>query len=278
VLDYAAVPLPDGACLFTYLDGTDSARVERALRERNTALETADRLKSEFIANVSYELRTPLNAIIGFAEILDLQYFGTLSERQLEYSRGIVEASQRLLSLINDILDIASIEAGHLQLERATVDIRQLLKNVHNVTAERARSRNLRLTVQSPPNIGSLVADERRLKQAMYHLINNALNFTPPGGRVTISAWREEGAVLFAVIDTGVGIAPEDQELVFERFARGGRPGQEIGGVGLGLSLVKSLIELHGGTVALESTPGVGTRVTCRIPDQTAEESALKVG
>ncbi len=270
VLDYAAVPLPDGACLFTYLDVTDSARVERALRERNAALETADRLKSEFIANVSYELRTPLNAIIGFAELLDLQYFGTLNERQLEYSRGIVEASQRLLSLINDILDIASIEAGYLQLDREPVDIRALLKKLHTIAAERARNRNLKLTVQSSPGIGSILADERRLKQAIYNLISNAVNFTPAGGRITVSARREDGAVLFSVVDTGIGIAPEDQALVFEKFARG-RPGQEGGGVGLGLSLVKSLIEMHGGTIAIDSAPGAGTRVTCRIPDAAAE-------
>ncbi|HEY7688174.1 MAG TPA: PAS-domain containing protein, partial [Dongiaceae bacterium] len=139
VLIFSSLPLADGGCLYTYLDVTDSQRVERALRERNAALEAADRLKSEFIANVSYELRTPLNTIIGFAEILDLQYFGQLNERQVEYSRGIVEASQRLLSLINDILDIASIEAGYLQLDLAPVDIRGLLANLQSLAAERAR-------------------------------------------------------------------------------------------------------------------------------------------
>jgi len=278
VLDYAAVPLPDGACLFTYLDVTDSARVERALRERNAALETADRLKSEFIANVSYELRTPLNAIIGFAEILNLQYFGSLNERQLEYSRGIVDASQRLLSLINDILDIASIEAGYLQLEREAVEIPALLADLQTIAAERARNRGLTLTVQCPPDIGTILADERRLKQAIYNLISNALNFTPTGGRVTVSAQREDGAVLFSVADTGIGIAPEDQEVVFEKFARGGHMAQEGGGVGLGLSLVKSLVELHGGTVTMQSAAGAGTRVTCRIPDHAVEEKAREAG
>lgn len=278
VLDYAAVPLPDGACLFTYLDVTDSARVERALRERNAALETADRLKSEFIANVSYELRTPLNAIIGFAEILNLQYFGALNERQIEYSRGIVDASQRLLSLINDILDIATIEAGYLQLEREPVEIPALLADLQTIAAERARNRGLTLTVQCPPGIGAILADQRRLKQAIYNLISNAINFTPEGGRVTVSAQREDGAVLFSVADTGVGIAPEDQDMVFEKFARGSRVAQEGGGVGLGLSLVKSLVELHGGTVTLQSAAGAGTRVTCRIPDHAVEEKAREAG
>src|SRR5205085_5691300 len=147
VLQLATVPLPDGNVLFTGLDVTDTARVERALRERNEALETADRLKSEFIANVSYELRTPLNAIIGFAEILAHQYFGQLSERQLEYSRGILDSSHRLMSLINDILDLATIEAGYMALETGPVDIRAMLKAVITLTRERARNRDLALTL-----------------------------------------------------------------------------------------------------------------------------------
>src|SRR6185312_4977469 len=154
ILQAVTVPLPDGNVLLSYLDVTDSTRVEHALRERNEALETAGRLKSEFIANVSYELRTPLNAIIGFAEILDLRYFGPLNERQREYSRGIVDASQRLLALINDILDIATIEAGYLQLELAPVPIRPFLLNLQAMAAGTARSRNLTVAVECPADIG----------------------------------------------------------------------------------------------------------------------------
>ena len=138
VLIFSSLPLADGGCLYTYLDVTDSTRVERALRERNAALEAADRLKSEFIANVSYELRTPLNAIIGFAEMLDQRYFGELNERQSEYSRNILEASNRLLTLINDILDVATIDAGYLQLECRPVDVQEMLSGV-GMLAERAR-------------------------------------------------------------------------------------------------------------------------------------------
>jgi signal transduction histidine kinase len=265
VLDFTAVPLPDGAMLFTYLDVTDSIEVERALRERNAALETADRLKSEFIANVSYELRTPLNAIIGFAEILDHEYFGALNDRQREYSHGIMEASQRLLSLINDILDIATIEAGYLQLDLAPVDISAMLGSLQTLAGERTNNRGLTLEVSAPPGIGQLMADERRLKQALYNLISNAIAFTPPGGRITVSAERDDGEVRFTVEDTGIGIAPEDQPFVFEKFARIGQQTRQ-GGAGLGLSLVKSLIELHRGHVELESVPDVGTRVICHIP------------
>jgi signal transduction histidine kinase len=265
ILDVGSVPLPDGAMLFTYLDVTDRTRVERALRERNAALETADRLKSEFIANVSYELRTPLNAIIGFAEILDLRYFGPLNERQREYSRGIVDASQRLLALINDILDIATIEAGYLQLELAPVPIRPFLLNLQAMAAGTARSRNLTVAVECPADIGALNADPRRLKQALYNLVSNALKFTPPGGRITLSAARADDTVRLAVADNGIGIAPEHQARVFEKFARVDL-GRREGGVGLGLSLVKSLVELHGGTVELESAPETGTRITCRLP------------
>jgi len=265
ILDFGSVPLPDGAMLFTYLDVTDRTRVERALRERNAALETADRLKSEFIANVSYELRTPLNAIIGFAEILDLRYFGPLNERQREYSRGIVDASQRLLALINDILDIATIEAGYLQLELAPVPIRPFLLNLQAMAAGAARSRNLTVAVECPADIGALNGDPRRLKQALYNLVSNALKFTPPGGRITLSADRADETVRLSVADNGIGIAPEHHARVFEKFARVDL-GRREGGVGLGLSLVKSLVELHGGTVELESTPESGTRITCRLP------------
>jgi signal transduction histidine kinase len=265
VLVFSSLPLADGGCLYTYLDVTDSTRVERALRERNAALETADRLKSEFIANVSYELRTPLNAIIGFAEILNQAYFGTLNERQAEYSRGILEASNRLLSLINDILDIATIEAGYLQLDLGKVDVQALLSSIETFAAERARNRSLAFTIDCPPGIGTVVADERRLKQAIYNVVSNALKFTPPGGRIAIAARRADGALEISVTDTGIGIDPQDQTIVFEKFAPIRSQGRQTG-AGLGLALVKKLIELHHGRVELQSTPGAGTRVTCRIP------------
>jgi signal transduction histidine kinase/PAS domain-containing protein len=265
VLQLATVPLPDGNVLLTCLDVTDTARVERALRERNEALETAGQLKSEFIANVSYELRTPLNAIIGFAEILANQYFGTLNQRQLDYSRGILDSSHRLLSLINDILDLATIEAGYMTLEPAPIDVREMLLGVMTLTRERARNQNLDLSLRCPASIGSITADERRLKQALFNLISNAIKFTPSGGSIRVEARRQDGGLVLAVTDTGVGIPAADQARIFDKFERGD-PQAPQSGAGLGLSLVKSLIELHGGTVTIESKPETGTAVRCRLP------------
>ncbi len=265
VIEWAQVPLPDGANLFTFLDVTDSTRVERALRERNEALETADRLKSEFIANVSYELRTPLNAIVGFAEILENQYFGELNERQLEYSQAIVESSQRLHTLINDILDLATIEAGYLRLDLDEVHLYPLLESVYNLGFERARNRGIELMLDCESDIGSQTADELRLKQALFNLLSNAVKYTPEGGRVTLSARRRDDGVELSVADTGVGIAEVDQDRIFESFERAG--GRRQSGAGLGLSLVKRLIELHGGRVTLKSKAGEGTCVTCFIPE-----------
>jgi signal transduction histidine kinase len=265
VLDVNAVPLPDGNVLLSYLDVTDSIRVQRALREKNDALEMAGHLKSEFIANVSYELRTPLNAIIGFAEILTNQYFGTLNDRQVEYSRGILDSSQRLLSLINDILDLASIEAGQLALERTPVDVHALLAGILALSRERARRLEITLDFDCPTDIGTIVLDERRIRQTMFNLVSNAIKFTPAGGTVTLAARREGNEIILSVSDTGVGIAPEHQARVFEKFERSD-PASRQAGAGLGLSLVKSFVELHGGRVELESAVAHGTRVSCRLP------------
>jgi signal transduction histidine kinase len=262
MLQVATVPLPDGNVLLTYLDVTDTARVERALRERNEALETAGRLKSEFIANVSHELRTPLNAVIGFAEILVNRYFGALNPRQLDYSHSILASARLLMRLINDILDLATIEAGYMVLETGRIDVSAMLHAVLSLTCERARSRDLELDLRCPPEIGVVEGDERRLKQALFNLISNAVKFTPPGGAIRLEATRRDNALLLTVADTGVGIPPADQARVFEKFERGVRQP----GAGLGLSLVKSLIELHGGTVEIESASGQGTRITCRLP------------
>jgi signal transduction histidine kinase/PAS domain-containing protein len=266
VLDYACVPLPDGAILLSYVDVTDSIRVERALRERAEALETADRLKSEFISNVSYELRTPLNTIIGFAEILANQYFGELNTRQMEYCRGIIGSSERLLTIINDILDLASIEAGRMTLDREAVEPKALLDTVSGIMNEWARSQNLKLNVDCPPDLEPIQVDERRLKQALCNLISNAIKFTPPGGAITITGRVENETALFSVADTGIGIAAEDHERVFKEFERARRPETRRAGAGLGLSLVKRIVELHGGQVNMDSVPNRGTTVICVLP------------
>ena len=268
-LDYSAVPLPDGATLLTFVDVSDRERVGRALRERNEALENADRLKTEFIANVSYELRTPLNSIIGFAEILANQYFGDLNARQLEYAQGILDSSQRLLTLINDILDLATIEAGYMVLELSEIDLHGLLAGVLALSRQRARSQQLTLNFDCSPSIGTIEADPRRLKQALFNLMTNACSFTPAGGQVTLSSYREPGGVVIGVTDTGIGIPESEHVRIFDRFERGIMFSSD-GGAGLGLSLVKSFIELHGGRVALRSAPGEGTTVTCHLPERAA--------
>ncbi|MFN3432668.1 MAG: sensor histidine kinase, partial [Candidatus Sericytochromatia bacterium] len=176
-IDFTSVPMPDGATLYLFLDITERNRAQLALRERNEALEAADRLKTEFIANVSYELRTPLNSIIGFSEILTEQYFGPLNERQLEYSRGILADSQRLLSLINDILDLATIEAGYLALERDTIEVNSLIVSTLALVRERAQARDISLTLDSAAEIGTVVGDTKRLRQALFNLLSNAIKF-----------------------------------------------------------------------------------------------------
>lgn len=224
ILDYALVPLPDGATQLSYLDVTDTIRVERALRERAEALEAADRLKSEFISTVSYELRTPLNTIIGFAEMLSKQYFGALNERQVEYCDDILSASQRLLAIINDILDLASIDAGRMTLDLSPVPVLGLMEETAQIMADLARERDLALEVKVPRALPDLRADPRRLKQALCNLVSNAIKFTPAGGKITLSAEAAGQYVALAVADTGMGIAPEHQSRVFKEFERGTAP------------------------------------------------------
>ncbi|MEE9251099.1 MAG: ATP-binding protein, partial [Alphaproteobacteria bacterium] len=273
VLDYASVALPDGAILFSYLDVTDSINIERALRERNEALETADRLKSEFVANMSYELRTPLNTIIGFTEILANQYFGTLNERQVDYTRGILESSQQLLHLIDDILDLAMIQAGRLALDLQPVDINAMMTSVLSLFRERAIKQGVALEFDCAKNIGEMVADGRRLKQALYNLISNSIRHTPEQGRITLSAKRDGESIVLAVADNGVGIHEDDQARVFGKFEHAARTEGRSPGIGLGLVLVKSYIELHGGEIELKSKPGEGTTVTCRLPAEASQET-----
>ncbi len=271
VVDYANVPLPDGAILLSYLDVTDGARVEVALRQRAEALEEAGRLKSEFIANVSYEIRTPLTSIIGFADVLCGDHFGKLNKRQNEYCHSILEASQGLMSVVEDILDLATIEAGMMTLELDTVDLHCMLASVLGLIRERARRKSLKVDLDCPPGIGWLVADERRLKQVLFNLLGNAVEFTPPRGRIRLQAARQGSEVLLIVADSGIGIPERDRQRIFETFESGAaaklqdwvsRPG----GAGLGLPLVKRFIELHGGRVEVKSAPGKGTTVTCRLP------------
>lgn len=273
-IDFGAVPLPDGATLYTFVDITDSIRIERALRERNEALETSDRLKTEFVAHISYELRTPLNNVIGFAELLDKEYYGPLNAQQHNYTRNILESSAQLMVLINDILDLAVVEAGGIRLETRLFDAGRTLQSVAAMAREEVRKRNQTLQLAIPDNLGSIDGDEKRIRQVMYNLLSNAMKFTPPHGHITLGAEADGDHVNLYVADTGIGIHADEQEQVFERFHTG-RDVPRGQGAGLGLSLVRSFVELHGGTVTLTSEPRIGTRVICRLPRRHAASGVV---
>lgn len=265
VIDYSTVPLPDGATLVAFQDVTDTVNVERALRERNEALEAADALKNDFVHHVSYELRTPLTNIIGFSHLLSDQDGEPLTDKQREYLGYISSSSGALLSIINDVLDLASIDAGAMKLELAPTDIRQTASAVVENVKERLAEHGLRLEVLIPENIGSFQADERRIRQVLYNLLTNAISFSVPNGIVTLKAERRHEVIILTVIDRGRGIPQEIQDRVFSRFETHAL-GAQHRGVGLGLSIVRSFVELHGGTVTLQSEEGIGTTVTCIFP------------
>lgn len=263
VLEYVTVPLPDGGMLNRFSDVTDTLRVEQALRDKNAALEEAERLKLDFLANVSYQLRTPLNAMLGFAEVLEKEYFGPLNERQMEYASGMLDAGGNMIRLVNDILDLSTIEAGYLELQIKPLDIQKMIGTIKELTEEWARKEDITLKVDCDSSIGTMEADERRLKQVLLNLTSNAIKFTPEKGKITISAKKEARKIYLSVSDTGEGIPKADQDRIFGPFVQSK---QKNAGAGLGLSLVKSIVELHGGHIELDSTEGKGTTITCVLP------------
>jgi signal transduction histidine kinase len=273
-INMTTMPLPDGATLVTFQDVTDTVNVERALRERNEALEEADEIKIEFVHHVSYELRSPLTNIIGFAHFLGDPAFGPLTDKQREYLGYITISTNALLALINNILDLATIDAGAMTLSLTQVDIRASMEAAAEGVQDRLVKDSLTLDIRAAPAIGSFTADERRLRQILFNLLSNAVGFSPAGGTVTLSAERQPDAVVFTVVDHGPGIPPESKDKVFDWFETDSM-GSGHRGTGLGLSLVRSFMHLHGGSVAIDSTPGEGTRVTCLFPvEQKAERSA----
>ena len=271
-IDYTTLPLADGGVLVTFTDMTDTVQVENALREKNIALEAAERLKLDFLANVSYQLRTPLNSIMGFTEMLSGEYIGELNEQQKDYTTNITEASERLLSLINDILDLSTIEAGFLELEQEPVKVHDLLQGLSRLVRDWARQKKIDIILDCPKNIGALTADERRLKQVLLNLLRNAIAFTSDDGSgiIRLSAEKDGPRIAISVKDNGVGIPSEDQERIFEPFERGlylnEADSSSARGAGLGLSIVRNIIELHGGSVELSSVPHEGTEVTLYLP------------
>jgi signal transduction histidine kinase len=265
VLDCAAMPLPDGATLLTFLDVTAGVNVERALKERNQALVSAEKLRNDFVHHVSYELRTPLTNIIGFAQLLVEGVVGELNPKQLEYAGYVTKSSAALLAIINDILDLATIDAGALELRLEEVDVAEAMKAAAEGIQDRLTESSIELRIVATDGVGSLRADGRRVRQILFNLLSNAIGFSAPGQTVTLAAMRRGEEIVFKVSDRGRGIPPEVLDRVFERFETH-TGGSRHRGIGVGLSIVRALVELHGGRVLIDSAPNEGTTVTCIFP------------
>jgi signal transduction histidine kinase len=266
ILAFANIPLPDGASLVSYGDITDSFRVEEALRQRARTLAEADRMKTEFIANVAMEVRTPLNTIHGFADILRQEMFGELNKRQHEYADNIVTTSEKMMGVVTDILDLATIEAGRMELTKDTVDPHAILVDAFNVVKEQARRKNIKIDFDCAPDIGWISADAKRLTQVVFNLLTNAVAFTPKLGHITLAAVRVGDAVDISVSDSGPGIPKAERERVPQPFQRIKNDDHTGAGPGLGLTIVKRFVELHGGRIEIRSNKSRGTTVVCRIP------------
>jgi signal transduction histidine kinase len=230
-------------------------------------LEAASRHKSEFLATMSHELRTPLNAVIGFSEVLLERMFGDINPKQEEYLHDILISGRHLLSLINDILDLAKIEAGRMELELSDFGLEQTIDNALTLVRERAARRGIALQLAVDERLGELRGDERKIKQVLLNLLSNAVKFTPEGGHIEVRAGRVDGFAEISVSDTGVGIAPEDQAAVFEEFRQvGGDYSKKHEGTGLGLALSRKFVELHGGKIWVTSQVGQGSTFTFTLP------------
>ena len=254
----------------------ENARLFREIEEKGRQLELANRHKSEFLSNMSHELRTPLNAIIGFSEVLLERMFGEMNEKQEDYLKDIHSSGQHLLSLINDILDLAKVEAGRMELNPTTFDLPAAIDNALTLIRERAMHHGIALATEIDSQLGELNADERKLKQILLNLLSNAVKFTPEGGRITVGARRLRDMVEIAVNDTGIGIAPKDQAAVFEEFKQVGRDyTRKAEGTGLGLALTRKLVELHGGVMRLESEPGKGSTFSFTLPLKAAVQNSI---
>ena len=243
-----------------------NARLFREIEVKSRELETASRHKSEFLANMSHELRTPLNAIIGFSEVLAERMFGEVNEKQAEYLGDILESGRHLLSLINDILDLSKIEAGRMELEPSDFDLPTAIENTLTLVRERAQRRTIMLRRTVDERLGTIHGDERKVKQVLLNLLSNALKFTPEGGQINVRAEMRDGTAEISVTDTGVGIAPEDREAVFEEFRQVGTAAKKVEGTGLGLAISRKFVELHGGRISVTSQVGSGSTFMFWLP------------
>jgi signal transduction histidine kinase len=265
--EFAAVPLPDGNALFTMVDVTDSTRIQAALRERAAALEAADRVKTDFVANMSYELRTPLTSIGGFAEMLAGGYAGKLAPAASDYVDAILEAVGRLSKLIDDVLDLTQGDTRGIVLERERVDIAGLCRMALEAVQPRAGDKSQKLEADIAPEAGFVFADARRLRESIEHVLDNAVAYTDKRGRIRLEAGGDETNATIRISDNGIGIAKADLPRVFDRFDRIDEAGvRGEAALGLGLPLTRQFIEAHGGTIELESRKGKGTTVTLTIP------------
>ncbi len=265
ILTYITQPLPDGNTLIALADVTATRRVESALRERAEAFEAADRLKTEFVRNVSYQLRSPLTVIFGYAELLETQKNGDLTERQSDYVTAILSASDHLSKLIENILDLAMIEAGRMDLDVADVRLRDVIEDSIELVVSKAEDTEITVKADIQNELGSIRADERRIKQVLFNLVSNSLRFSQAGGVITVSANRVGDMVTLSVRDQGEGLAAEKRATSFDSFVSGDQRG-----AGLGLALVKHFVDLHGGTVGMKPVDGGGLEVTCWLPAQAA--------
>ncbi|MBY0381809.1 MAG: PAS-domain containing protein [Xanthobacteraceae bacterium] len=276
VLDCMTIPLPDGATMLTFEDVTDSVNVERALRERNDALEAADQMKVDFLHHVSYELRSPLTTIIGFAHFLSDPATGPMTVKQSEYLSYITTSTNALLAIINNILDLATIDAGAMTLDLGPVNLQKAVEEATAGLQDRFVHDNVSLTVDIAPAAAHFVADERRIVQILYNLLANAVGFSPTNSTIRVTARRSRDLISFSVADAGPGVPDEMRTKMFDWFESRAN-GSRHRGAGLGLSLVRSFVELHGGTVRVDSVVGEGTTVTCEFPaDRTAHRHAAE--
>ena len=273
VLEFARLPLPDGAVLSRYLDISAADKVEKALRQEAEAYRAADTMKSEFIASVSHRFRIPLNTIIGFSDVLDRQLFGNLNDRQQAYSKGIHDTARSMVSVMNDILDLAMIEAGSMELKISQFDIHELLTSTLNLVEGARDQKKLKLEFDCPPDIGTMSADAKRLRQIIFNLLINAVHYTPDRGLVRLQAWRNSKNLSLKISDSGVGMSTADKQRFMLPFEQGplstglqDTVHDNSRGVGLGLTLVERFLKLLGGQMEMRSNPGRGTSVSCQIP------------